>query len=70
MYNEETTEVYCDVADYAEIGAGNPPKNCLENADLATFTLNESNYQDYTKYRFVFNKADDGTYYFSKVEKL
>ena len=34
------------------------------------FIINSSNYQNFAKYRFVFNKADDGTYYFVKVEKL
>lgn len=76
-FAQEKYNVYCDVAylnssntisqvaDDAEICA------TLDNYDEAlSFTLDASNYEKYSNYRFVFNRSDDGNYYFDKVEKL
>lgn len=70
----EHGNVYCDIAsldlsngfklvDGAEVCTTLP-------ADDVLFVLDESNYENYSQYRFVFNRAEDGTYYFSKVEAL
>ena len=69
----ENGNVYCDIS-YLDISGvfklSENAKVCDTFAMDTDFTLGESNYQDYAQYRFVFNKADDGTYYFSKVEKI
>lgn len=67
-FNKEDNKIYCDV-----IGTTfetNPPTICGEAEKYEDFIIDETNYQNFAKYRFVFNKADDGTHYFSKVEKL
>ncbi|MBQ6354834.1 hypothetical protein IJJ18_00170 [Candidatus Saccharibacteria bacterium] len=38
--------------------------------DPSNNPINSSNYDQFTKYRFVFKKAADGSYYFEKVEKI
>lgn len=66
-HNLEDDKIYCDII----FKSDDPlPDVCDANPDLQSFTINGDNYQDYTNYRFVFNKADDGTYYFEQVEKL
>lgn len=65
--------VYCDITDLGPTGVADNAKECAtlqtdEEAD--SFTLNDSNYEQYAQYRYVFDKADNGVYYFSKVEKL
>lgn len=59
--------IYCDVLQYDQ---EEKPEVCGTFSDESEFTLNESNYQDFAQYRFVFSKASDGTYYFEKVEKV
>ncbi|MBR2754017.1 hypothetical protein IKD82_02565 [Candidatus Saccharibacteria bacterium] len=66
VFNKEDDKVYCDVIK----DDNSLPAVCGENINYDTFTIDESNYQKFAQYRFVFNKAEDGTYYFSKVEKL
>lgn len=63
--------VYCDVVKYYA-DSNNKPEVCaaITEAEANAFTVNESNYQDFAQYRFVFHKADDGTYYFEEVEQL
>ena len=65
-------KIYCNVYDYETLKQEENISICIENYPTSdgTFTLDSSNYQNFAKYRFVFNKADDGTYYFSHVEKL
>ena len=73
LSDAETNNVYCDVAFLNTSGPfdlSSDAKVCAPLPADGSFTLNESNYQDFTEYRFVFNKADNGTYYFEKVEKL
>ncbi len=62
-------ELLCDVYTYDELNSGESINICGSVSDPENL-INSSNYQDFAKYRFVFNKADDGTYYFVKVEKL
>lgn len=65
--------VYCDIA---YLGNNEITEDAEVCATLQTyeekdsFTINASNYEQYAKYRFVFDKSDDGNYYFNKVEKL
>ena len=59
-------KVYCDYITDSD----NLPAACGEISDSDKFVINGGNYQDYAEYRFVFNRADNGTYYFTKVEKL
>ena len=66
-FNAEDDKVYCDIIDYE---TSELPKVCGGPMEYSEFDINENNYQDFTQYRFVFNKADNGTYYFVKVEKL
>lgn len=61
--------VYCDVVKYYA-DSNNKPEVCTTIAEADAFTINDSNYQDFAQYRFVFHKADNGTYYFEKVEQL
>lgn len=65
--NTEDGVVYCDIVTYENLAS---VKTCDNIATDEEFTLDESNYEDYANYRFVFKKAEDGTYYFVKVEKV
>ena len=38
--------------------------------ELQNFQIDASNYQDFTKYRLVFEKNDKGTYSFKRAEKI
>ena len=74
-YNTEEApfHVYCDVSYLGNNGITEDAKVCatLQSYDeKEAFSLDSSNYEQYSKYRFVFNKADNGAYYFDKVEKL
>ena len=64
--NGEDNKIYCDYISNSD----NLPAICGEFENMNEFTIDENNYQDFAEYRFVFNKADNGTYYFVKVEKL
>ena len=66
-FSAEDDKVYCDIVDY---DASELPKVCGGPMEYSEFDINEGNYQDFAEYRFVFNQADNGTYYFVKVEKL
>ena len=66
--NGRSITVYCDVTYSIEELNSGTASVCSHDA-TKQFTLNSSNYQDFAKYRFVFNRADDWTYYFNKVEK-
>lgn len=68
-FNAEDTKTYCDIFEYG-VSEPSKPAVCGEDENPDSFTINESNYQKFAQYRFVFNKADDGTYYFVKAEKL
>lgn len=37
---------------------------------ITDYKIDESNYKDFTNYRFVFKKNSEGNYYFDKVEKV
>lgn len=68
--NGDDNKIYCDVINIETVEE-TMPDTCGEwEDDSYKFTLDDSNYQDFARYRFVFNKAEDGTYYFDKVEKL
>lgn len=62
-------ELLCDVYTYEQLNDHESINVCGSVSDPENL-INSSNYQNFAKYRFVFNKADDGTYYFVKVEKL
>lgn len=70
----EHGNVYCDIASLDltnEFKLADDAEVCTTlPADDVLFVLDESNYENYSQYRFIFNKAEDGTYYFSEVEKL
>lgn len=68
-YNAEDDKIYCDILS-TEPSESNLPAVCGEAENSNDFSIDATNYQNFAQYRFVFNKADDGTYYFSKVEKL
>lgn len=70
--NLETNEIYCDLISFSDDGTMTN-KNlevCSTSDNVNNFPIDESNYQDFAEYRFIFHKADDGTYYFEKVEQL
>lgn len=72
LLDDENGNVYCDVAYLYTSGVfrlSDDAKICANSSGSESFTLDESNYQDFVQYRFVFNRADDNTYYFDKVEK-
>lgn len=74
-YNTEDAPfyVYCDVSYLGDNGIAEDAEVCatLQSYDeKEAFTLNASNYEQYSKYRFVFDKDGNGNYYFNKVEKL
>ena len=68
--NFEQCAVHSDITSYQNIRGKilEEYSNCPYNAN--TIFINSSNYQNFTPYRFVFEKNADGTYHFSKVEKL
>ncbi len=68
-HDGEDGKIYCDVINYEASGL-ELPAVCGEAESRDGFVLDESNYQKFAEYRFVFNKADNGTYYFVKAEKL
>lgn len=48
----------------------NGAKDCQTMPELYSFTLGETNYEQFPKHRLIFVKATDGEYYFEKVESL
>lgn len=74
LLDEESGNVYCDIAYFENDGVhsiSSDAKICDTVSSYSNdFSLNASNYESYSKYRFVFQKADDGTYFFEKVERL
>lgn len=68
-FNGADDRIYCDVLPY-DSSEPDPSTACGEAENREDTIINEGNYQKFAEYRFVFNKADDGTYYFVKVEKL
>ena len=62
----DSGNVYCGI--YALDQLYNRAPLCDYAGEDDPFVLNDTNYEKYTLYRFVFKKADDGTYYFVKVE--
>jgi len=67
--SDANDDLLCDVYTYDELNNSESLNVCGSVSNLKDL-INSSNYEDFAKYRFVFNKADDGTYYFVKVEKL
>jgi len=74
LLDEESGNIYCDIASFENDGVhsvSSDAKVCDTVSSYSNdFSLNASNYESYSKYRFVFQKADDGTYFFEKVERL
>lgn len=73
-FNSDDHKIYCEPI-VTTMGETNDSPVCEESVnpqgyDIGDYVIDETNYQKYAQYRFIFNKADDGTYYFSKVEKL
>ena len=66
----DTTEyIFCNVTNDVfenKETCGKVPENYKRKDPF----IDASNYQKFAKYRFVFNKATNGSYYFSKVEKI
>lgn len=60
--------IYCDIIGRDSSAA--LPDVCGTADNYDDFTIDETNYQHFTQYRFIFDKAENGTYYFEKVEKL
>lgn len=74
-YNTEDAPfyVYCDVSYLGDNGIVEDAKVCAtlqSYEEKEAFRLDESNYEQYSNYRFVFDKDSNGNYYFNKVEKL
>lgn len=71
-FSAEDNNIYCGIIDYSDSATSSSerPAICGSATDSVEAKIDKTNYQDFSQYRFVFNKADDGTYYFSKVEKL
>ena len=71
-FSAEDNNIYCGIIDYSDSATSSSerPAICGSATDSVEAEIDKTNYQDFSQYRFVFNKADDGTYYFSKVEKL
>ena len=71
-FSAEDNNIYCGIIDYSDSATSSSerPAICGSAVDGVEAKIDKTNYQDFSQYRFVFNKADDGTYYFSKVEKL
>lgn len=73
-FNADNHKIYCDIID-SSLGEASFPSVCEESVnpqgyDMGDYKIDQTNYQNFAQYRFVFNKAEDGTYYFSTVEKL
>lgn len=74
-YNTEDAPfyVYCDVSYLGDNGIVEDAKVCAtlqSYEEKEAFRLDESNYEQYSNYRFVFDKNIDGNYYFNRVEKI
>ena len=71
-FSAEDNKIYCGIIDYSNSGVSNSerPAVCGEVAGYEDAIIDRDNYQDFSQYRFVFNQANNGTYYFDKVEKL
>lgn len=64
--------VYCDIADLGTNGASEGAKICdilQTEEEKEHFTLDFSNYKQYSEYRFIFTKLNNN-YYFKIVEKI
>lgn len=68
----ETGNIYCTTIDWWSHRYDAPqPCGTTTNSNGASDTYETfKEYGDRTTYRFVFKKADNGTYYFDKVEKV
>ena len=62
--------IYSDISTYENIHGITLEEYATCPYDLNPVFINSSNYQNFTPYRFVFEKSADGIYHFSKVEKL
>lgn len=60
-------EIRNDIEENSKVITSYSSSDCPSDSENL---INSSNYQNFTPYRFVFDKNDDGTYHFSKVEKL
>ena len=71
LLNLENDTIYCDITSLSSGGGlSDDAKICETTSDSTSFSLNASNYESYSKYRFVFQKSDTGTYAFKQVERL
>ena len=71
-YNFENGQLYCEIGRFDDYKTMTPCDEFAETDEDGGYIFDQSKLdpENLGKYRFVFNKADDGTYYFSKVEKL
>lgn len=69
VVNLENDKIYCEIFPYSDDYYGDESLAC-DNYAGGDFTIDASNHDKFAEYRFVFTKADNGTYYFEKVEKV
>ena len=69
VINHETRQIYCDAGTFETENAETCEKDTSSD-NSAQLTEDDINRDSLATYRLVFNKADNGTYYFTKVEKL
>lgn len=64
-YNVQTgaTDVYKDVNSETLYKQG------LTDQEALSFTINETNYQDFSEYKYTFKEDENGNYYFVSIEK-
>ena len=44
--------------------------NLYDTSDISSFSINEENYQNFSKYLITFKEKDDSLYYFSSLSKI
>lgn len=69
ILNYENGNIYCDAGNFESENAELCGRGTQESYGY-TFTEDDVNRDSLATYRFVFNKADNDTYYFDKVEKV
>jgi len=64
-YNVQTgaTDIYKD------INSETLYKQNLTDQESHNFTINETNYQDFSEYKYTFKEDENGNYYFVSIEK-
>lgn len=65
VLDRQFSKIYCEI-----VPQGGTDIAPCDTYNGTSFTIDATNHDKFAEYRFVFKKADNGTYYFDKVEKV